>query len=104
MAEDFRTRVMLCWPSNRSEIATLNAQLPADQHFAPTVEHSLSSCDACRRGIWIGPQQKALANSPFLRARKLCMFCTGDVQRVLNLDPRVVDVNPDLRNARRRTA
>ena len=70
----------------------------------PTIEHSLSVCDACNCTIWIGPQQLQMVNSPFIQVRKLCLYCVSDVQRVLQLQPREVDINIELRNARRRTA
>jgi len=104
MADRFTGQVMLCWPTDRKLIAQLNRKVGPGRQFVPTVEHTLSTCDACNRGIWIGPQQLQLVNSPFIRARKLCMFCTSEVQRVLDMRLCEVDVNLDLRHARRRTA
>lgn len=104
MADGFTSQVMLCWPSDRNAIALLNAKLPAKQHFVPSVEHSLSTCDGCEQGVWIGPEQLQLVDSPFVRARKLCLHCAGKVREVLKLAVREVDINPGLADARRRTA
>lgn len=104
MGDGFVSQVMVCWPSDRDAIALYNADLPAEHQFVPSVEHSLSTCDGCDHGVWIAPQQRQLVQSPFIRARKLCLRCAGEVRRVLRLDPREVDINPELRQARRRTA
>lgn len=96
------TRVMLCWPSDRTDIRRL-AAIGQTEAFKPTVEHSLSTCDSCDRSIWIAPQQLQLVRSPLLKAKKLCMFCVSTVQRTLNLNPHEVDIGLNMRGARRRT-
>lgn len=103
MSGGFTGRVILCWPSNRDEIARLNQLAEAGQEFVPTIEHSLSRCDGCGRGIWIARQQLQLANSPFVRSRKLCMFCVDRVTKTLNVDVHETDIAPDVAHARRRT-
>lgn len=103
MADGFSSQVMLCWPSDRKLIDQLNTGVAPDEQFRPTVEHSLTTCDPCHRSVWIGPQQLQLVNSPFVRARKLCLYCAGRAQKILALTPRQVDINPDLSRARRRT-
>lgn len=102
MTERFHAQVILCWPSDRDAVAELNARIGPDQKFSPTVEHSLSTCDGCRRGIWIAQQQQDLIDSPFITAHKLCMHCAGDLAGALNLSPHKVDLNPDLHHAHRR--
>lgn len=93
MTESFSAQVMLCWPTDREEIKKLNARLDREEmKFAPSIDHSLSSCDGCPRRIWIGAQQLELVNSAFVKARKLCLFCAGAAAKVLNLNPRTVDV------------
>jgi hypothetical protein len=101
MPDGFQHQVMLCWPSDRQEIAQL-AAAGATEAFIPTVEHSLSTCDACSRSIWIGPQQLQLVKSVFVSTKKLCMFCVSEAQRALHLQPREVDVGLNLRDAPRR--
>lgn len=104
MGEPTPSQVLLCWPADRKAMAELNKQLPLAQKFAPTTEHTLTICDSCGRQIWIAPQQLQLAKSPFIRAKKLCMFCVNEVTQALDLTPQQVDLNPELRFARRRTA
>lgn len=104
MNNSFTGRVVLCWPSKRSEIAELNQRIGPDQKFTPSIEHSLAMCDGCQRGIWIGPQQRQLVNSALVKARKLCLYCAADAQRVLQLDVREHNLNPDMTNARKRIA
>lgn len=104
MADGFQCQVMLCWPTDRQAINLLNSQRqPGQAPFYPSIEHSLSTCDSCSQDVWIGPQQLQLVASPFIRVKKLCLFCAGQVKRALNLDPHEVDLNPDLLHARRRT-
>ncbi len=105
MGEGFRGQVILGWPSNRSDIDRLNEGLEPQQHFRPSVEHMLSTCDngSCQRGIWIGPAQKQLVGNPLMRVRKLCIFCAAEVKHVLNLIPEQVELNPAIHNARPRT-
>lgn len=103
MPGGFNSHVMMCWPSNRDEIKRLSA-LTDGPPFVPTVEHSLSTCDSCERSIWIGPQQLQMARSPFLNAKKLCMFCVSTVQRTLKLRTQEVEIGMTLRNAVRRSA
>ncbi len=99
----FTSQVMLCWPADRTIIDQLNSRLGPEQRFSPTIEHSLTACDACERDVWIGPQQRQLAASPFIRATQLCLYCAGQVQRILRLETVEVDINLDLRTAPRRT-
>jgi hypothetical protein len=101
MADGFHGRIILCWPTDRNQIAQLN-QLTDACPFVPTIEHSLSTCDSCRRSIWIARQQLQLANSPFTRASKLCMFCATDVSRTLNVEWFEIDVAPGVQDARKR--
>ncbi len=105
MGDGFRGQVILGWPSNRHDIERLNARLRPGQHFRPSVEHSLSTCDNkdCNRGIWIGPAQKQLVGNPLMAVRKLCLYCAAEVQHVLGLDPQQVELNPAIREARPRT-
>lgn len=103
MTKGFASRVVLCWPSRRSDIDKLNTLVDDDrQKFEPTVDHSLSSCDSCERGIWITPQQLELARSTLTLAKKLCLFCVADVHETLNLELREVDIGPETRQSRRR--
>jgi hypothetical protein len=102
VTDDYHCRVLLCWPADRKEIARLNAM--TRESFTPTVDHSLSTCDGCPRGIWIGPQQLQLSRSPLIRVKKLCMFCAVAVQNVLKLRPEEVDLNPEMNFSRPRTA
>lgn len=102
MSSAFNGRIILCWPSARSEIAQLNELVEAGYEFVPTIEHSLSRCDGCGRGIWIARQQLQLANSPFVLSRKLCMFCVDGVCSTLNVDPHETDIAPDVAHARKR--
>lgn len=99
----FATQVLMCWPTDKETIKTLNNKLRPEQQFTPSIEHSLSTCDGCTRDVWIGPQQLQLAVSVFVQARKLCIMCAEAVQRTLRLTPREVDLNPALRFAPRRT-
>ncbi len=106
MGEGFHGRVILGWPSNRTDIDRLNARLEPQQRFRPSVEHSLSTCDnkTCRRDIWIGPAQRQLVGNPLMAVHKLCLYCAAEVQRVLGLDTRQVELNPEIGHARPRTA
>lgn len=103
MPDGFTGQVILGWPANRADVDRINQDVPPSQRFTPTVEHSLSTCDHCTRSIWIGPTQRQLVDSVFVAARKLCMFCASDVQRVLGLNPQQVDLNLDVRQAPHRT-
>jgi hypothetical protein len=104
MIERFNAQVILCWPSNRAAIAQLNSRVGPDQQFSPTIEHSLSECDGCMRGIWIAAEQQQMVDSPFIGARKLCVYCARDLADALNLLPQQVDLNPGLAHALRRIA
>lgn len=103
MADRFSGQVIACWPADRQQIAALNRRLAPTEQFSPTVEHSLSVCDRCSRQVWIGRQQNELASSVFLQARKLCLFCAGEVQQTLNLNVVEVDLQRGSDPARRRT-
>lgn len=103
MAEGFHGRVILCWPADRNEIRALNRLTDSRSLFTPTVEHSLSTCDCCRRRIWIARQQLQLANSPLVRSTKLCMFCVSQIGQALNVELREMDVAPEIAHARKRT-
>jgi hypothetical protein len=96
-------RVILCWPSNREDIERLNRLTNSRSPFVPTIEHSLSTCDSCRRSIWIARQQLQLANSPFVRTTKLCMFCMSRINQALNVEIHEVDIAPEVQHARKRT-
>ncbi len=98
------TQVILCWPADRAAIDDLNARVRPSEKFEPTVEHTVSDCDGCKRTIWIAPQQLDLWKSPFVAARKVCLYCAADIKRGLNLLVRQVDLNPDIHTAQPRLA
>lgn len=96
MTERFTGKVIAIWPQNRKEIKQLNQMLPISiPRFTVSIEHSPTTCDACGRDCWIGPKQKMLLESPFLKANKLCMFCISKAVQQLGLDPQPISTNMD---------
>ncbi len=61
-----------CNPKLREKI---NQDLPPDQQWKPSIEHSITTCDNCGRDCWIGPKQKELSESVFTASKKLCAIC-----------------------------
>lgn len=103
MSEHVQGHVIVCWPSDRKQIAYLSGKGQVDM-FVPTVEHTLTTCDSCGQSVWIGnPQLELLRFALLPKSRKLCIICAAQVQKTLNLHPEAIDVGISLRDAQRRT-
>ncbi|MEV5768641.1 hypothetical protein AB0L34_29305 [Micromonospora sp. NPDC052213] len=69
--------ILTCPPTN------MNALLDGSgtPEYTPTVEHSLTTCEKCGTGVWIGPRQRQARALLGDSAVVLCMVCAIQAQR-----------------------
>ncbi len=91
-----------CFPADPALMEKVNASLPPDQQWRPSIEHTITQCDKCGRDCWIGPKQKIMATlSGIPKQCTLCILHQGDALGVHQYD--LVGLNPDEDKIPRRT-
>jgi hypothetical protein len=88
------TKIIICPATDRTQMDQINATLASDGFapWAPSIEHSITQCQSCGQDVWIGPNQKQIADSVLFATIVRCVQC----QALDRGDRRALGVNADM--------